>query len=113
MSARETVITRVSPLSAFRVALSLSLAGLVAWLVCVVVLYLGMDATGVWDNINSVIGGIGGEQAIGFGMVITAALLIGVITTVLLTALAPIVAMIYNATVGLAGGLEVTLEDLR
>lgn len=61
MAHREVVITKVAPMSAFRVGLALSLVGLVAWVICVAILYVGLDATGVWNNVNSVIGGVGGE----------------------------------------------------
>lgn len=111
MAARETAITRVSPLSAFRVALAMSLVGLVAWIVCVAILFFGMQAAGFWDQLNSVVAGVGGEQAIGFGMVISVAALLGAIGAILVTVLAPLVAVIYNSLVDLFGGLTVTLHE--
>ncbi|MGD7002510.1 DUF3566 domain-containing protein [Corynebacterium halotolerans] len=111
MAAREVAITRVSAVSAFRVALAMSLVGLVAWILCVAILYLGMQAAGIWDQLNSVVAGVGGEQAIGFGMVISIAALVGAIGAILVTVLAPLVAIIYNSLVDLFGGLTLTLQE--
>lgn len=113
MAQRELAVTQISPLSAFRVALVLSLAGLVAWLLCVVICYVGLDAAGVWRQVNSVIGGVGGERAVGFGMVVSFAALAGAAVAILVTVLAPLAAVIYNSTVDLFGGLVVTLRDER
>lgn len=111
--AREVEITRISPLAALRVALALSLVGLVAWILCVTVLYFGMDAAGVWSHINSIIGGIGAEQSVSFSLVISVAALGGAVVAFASTLLAPVVAVIYNATVDIFGGLRVSLADTR
>lgn len=111
MAERKVTVRNVSPLSAFRTALVLSLAGLVAWMICVALLYVGMDAAGVWDDLNSVIGGAGGEGTVTFGLIMSVAGLIGAIIAVLVSVLAPMVALIYNATVDLFGGLEIALLD--
>lgn len=111
MAERKVTVRNISPLSAFRTALVLSLAGLVAWMVCVILLYAGMAAAGVWENLNSVIGGAGGEGAVTFGLIMSLAGLVGAITAVLVSVLAPLVALIYNATVDLFGGIEIALAD--
>lgn len=111
MAQREVVLTRISPMSAFRVALALSLVALVAWVVCVAILYAALDLAGVWENVNAVIGGVGGDGIIGFGIVISLAALGGAVMALLATALAPIVAMIYNAVVDLFGGFVLEVQD--
>ncbi|AGF71028.1 DUF3566 domain-containing protein [Corynebacterium halotolerans] len=111
MAARDVAVTRISPLSAFRVGLAMSLVALVAWLLAVALLYSGMSAAGIWDQLNSLIGDIGGSQAITFGMVISFAALIGAIGAILMTVLAPLAAVVYNAIVDLFGGLTVTLRE--
>lgn len=113
MAQREIVITRISPMSAFRVALALSLVALVAWIVCVCILYAALDVAGVWENINAVIGGVGGDGIIGFGMVISLAALAGAVMALLATALAPVIAMIYNAVVDLFGGVVLEIRRIR
>ncbi|AKK07483.1 DUF3566 domain-containing protein [Corynebacterium testudinoris] len=111
MAKRDVAITRIAPLSAFRVALAMSLVGLVAWLLTVVLLYIGMDAAGVWDKANSLIGDVGADQVISFGLVISIAALLGAIWAILVTVLAPLGAIIYNAIVDLFGGIQMRLQE--
>ncbi len=111
MAARDVAVTRISPLSAFRVGLAMSLVGLVAWILAVALLYFGMSAAGIWDQLNSLIGDIGGDQPITFGMVLSFAALLGAIGAILTAVLAPLSAVIYNAVVDLFGGLTVTLRE--
>ncbi|WP_080792273.1 DUF3566 domain-containing protein [Corynebacterium pacaense] len=111
MATREVSITRISPLSAFKVTLAMSIIGLVAWIICVCVLYLGLGAAGVWQNLNDVIGGIGGEQAITFGLILSMSALMGAIAAISVSILAPLAAIIYNAIVDLFGGVALTLRE--
>ncbi|AHI21413.1 DUF3566 domain-containing protein [Corynebacterium vitaeruminis] len=111
MANRKVAIRYVSPLSAFKTALSLSLVGLAAWVICVVLLYFVMGAAGVWDNVNEIIGGVGGSQGITFGLVLSLASLIGAIGAIIVSVLAPLTAVVYNAIVDLFGGLVVSLSD--
>ncbi len=111
MASREYSITHINPMSAFRTAFALSIVGLCAWVLCTILLYLGMDIVGVWDQVNDVIGGVGGEQSIGFGMVISLSLLFGAIFAIIASALAPLIAIVYNAVYDLFGGVRVTLKE--
>ena len=61
--------------------------------------------------LNSLVGGVGGGFEVTFGVVISASALIGVIFAVLLTLLAPLMAVIYNAIVDVFGGLRVDLDN--
>ena len=111
MAATTVTVRKISPNSAFRVSLAMSLMGLLAWIVCVVLLYLALQLVGIWDTLNSVVTGVGGEGIIGFGMVLSGSALVGAACALTTTLLAPIVAIIYNATVDLFGGLVVELSD--
>ncbi|MCS5479991.1 DUF3566 domain-containing protein [Corynebacterium sp. YIM 101645] len=111
MATRVVSVTRVSPLSAFRVGLAMSLVGLAAWLIAVAVLYVGMGAAGIWDQLNSLLGDIGGDQAVTFGLVMSVAALLGAISAILTTVLAPLGAVVYNAIVDLFGGFQVTHQE--
>lgn len=108
---RYLAVRHVSPISAFKVVLAMSVIGLVAWLIAVAVLYFGMEVAGVWDSVNELIGGVGGDQAITFGVVMAAAALFGAIMAVLLAILAPLCAVVYNGTSELFGGLEIAVLD--
>jgi hypothetical protein len=111
MASREYNITRINPMSAFRTAFALSVVGLCAWVLCCILLYLGMDIVGVWDQINDVIGGVGGEGKIGFGTVLLFSLLIGIIFGIIFSITVPLIAIVYNAVYDLFGGLKVTLKE--
>lgn len=111
MAARELALTRISPQSAFRVALAFSLVGLVAWILATAILYISLDFVGVWDKFNSVVSGVGSEQVISFGMAMAISALVGAIGAIAMTILAPIMALIYNAVVDLFGGIVVTFHS--
>lgn len=111
MASREVSITRISPLATFRVALAMSIIGLVAWIICVSLLYFGLNAAGVWQNLNTVIGGVGAEQSITFGLVLSVSALLGAIAAITIAILAPLTAIIYNAIVDLFGGLRIQLQE--
>ena len=108
MATRKVTVHRISPMSMFRTALALSLAGLVAWILCVVILFLGMQLTGVLGRVND---GFGGGGFLSFGTVLSIAALIGAINALLVTVLAPIGAVLYNSFVDLFGGLVVDTKD--
>lgn len=112
MERRDVTIHHISPTSAFRVGLALSLVGLIAWLLAVCLLYIGLHQVGIWESVNSLVGGIGGGFEVTFGVVIAASALIGAIFAVLFTLLAPLMAVIYNAIVDVLGGLKVSLDDI-
>ena len=108
MATSKVTVHRISPMSMFRTALALSLAGLVAWILCVVILFLGMQLTGVLGRVND---GFGGGGFLSFGTVLSIAALIGAINALLVTVLAPIGAVLYNSFVDLFGGLVVETKD--
>ncbi|MDO5032179.1 DUF3566 domain-containing protein [Corynebacterium sp.] len=113
MVGRELTLARISPMSAFRVGLAMSLVGLVAWILAVCLLYVGLDQVGIWDSLNSLVGGVGGGFQVTFGVVLSMAALIGAIMAVLMTLLSPLLAVIYNAIVELFGGFKIRLSDAQ
>ena len=112
MWVEEYTVRRVSPLSAFRTGLALSLAGLAAWILTVTILYYGLDHFEIWDKLNQVIGGAGGDGVvtISYGAVLSVATLLGAATAIVTTIMSPLVAVIYNGLVDLFGGIRVVLE---
>ncbi|AWB80941.1 hypothetical protein C3B44_00060 [Corynebacterium yudongzhengii] len=110
MAERPVAVTHISPLSAFKVALAMSLIGLVAWLIAVTILYIGMEVAGIWDAANSLFADVGGTQAVGFGLVISIAALMGAIVAVLMAVLAPLAAVVYNGIASLFGGMLLHVE---
>lgn len=112
MSTRKIAIRRLSPLSAFKTALALSLAALAAWIICVVLLYVGLNVAGVWDKANEVIAGVGGEPVFTFGITVSLATLFGAILALIATVMAPLGAVIYNGVVDLFGGIVLVAYDV-
>lgn len=115
-------MVHIDPWSAVSTAFLLGVAVAVTLTVAFVVLYLFLTAMGLFDAIDRVLGDVTGTGALDAGIsstltlskVLVGSLLVGAFETVVLTALAGVFAFIYNATVHLSGGLDVTLaEDSR
>ena len=62
---------------------------------------------------DALIGDVGGENAVTFGVVMIAAALLGAVFAILMAILAPLAAVVYNAIVDLLGGFSVDLEEER
>jgi len=98
-------------------AFLLSLALGVTILAAAAALWFALDSAGVIDAITRTATEVGGESGasvtnfLDFGKIMGAALVVAGIETVLLTALCTIIAFLYNLSVVIGGGLEVTLTE--
>jgi len=112
-------VKRFDPWSVLKLSLVLGVAMFFVWLVAVGVLYTVLDGMGVWEKLNgtysSLVSGEGEgapvEPLISAGRVFGIAAILGAINIVLISALATVMAFIYNVSADLAGGLEVTLSE--
>jgi len=112
-------VSRVDPWSAMKMSFLLSVALGIAGVVMVSVLWMILAGMGVFDQVNSLVGQIiqDGENTfdimdfLGFGRVVSLAIVVGVIDVILLTALATLAAFLYNVSSSLVGGLQLTLTD--
>lgn len=111
-------LQRLEPWSVLKLSLVLSVAGFLAWMVAVGVLYGVLAGMGVWDQLNGTYSDLtsvnnpqGGAALISGGRVFGVALVIGLVNIVLMTALATIGSLIYNIATDLVGGVEVTLSE--
>ncbi|HEY2223613.1 MAG TPA: DUF3566 domain-containing protein [Actinomycetospora sp.] len=109
-------VKRFDPWSVLKLALVLGVALFFVWMFAVGVLYAVLDGMGVWAQLNgtyqdltSDTGGAG--QLITAGGVFGIAAIVGVVNTILFTALASVSAFIYNISADVAGGIEVTLSE--
>mgnify|MGYP003290160703 CR=1 FL=1 len=83
------------------------------------VLWMILAGMGVFDQVNGLVGQIiqDGENTfdimdfLGFGRVVSLAIVVGVIDVILMTALATLAAFLYNVSSSLVGGLQLTLTD--
>ena len=82
------------------------------------VLYLALDAMGVFGSVNKalqdMIGATGGDTTtlkVTAKGIIGGAALVGLVNVVLFTALATLSAFVYNVCADLVGGIELTLAE--
>lgn len=111
-------VSRVDPFSVFKISFLLSVAIGVATVVMVGVMWTVLAGMGVFDNINELLRTLDREGSsfnlmdyIGFGRVLSLSVLIGVIDVILMTAIATLLAFLYNICASLVGGLQLTLTD--
>jgi Transmembrane domain of unknown function (DUF3566) len=111
-------VKRLDPWSVLKLSAVVSLVLFVVLMVATAVLYLALDAMGVFNSINDSLaemvnsGGSSGDtfRVTAKGVLGTAAL-IGFVNMVLFTALATLAAFIYNVCADLVGGIELTLSE--
>jgi len=98
---------------------AVSLVLFIVVIVATSVLYLALDAMGVFDSVNGtltdMLSATGGQPGDTFkitakGVILTSGL-IGLVNVVLFTALATLAAFIYNVCADLVGGVELTLAE--
>ncbi|MDQ7907016.1 DUF3566 domain-containing protein [Phytohabitans sp. ZYX-F-186] len=112
-------VKRIDPWSVMKFSFAVSLVLFIVVIVATSVLYLALDAMGVFESVNSsltdLVSAGGGENASTFRItakgVIGTSALIGAVNVVLFTALATLGAFIYNVCADLVGGIELTLAE--
>jgi hypothetical protein len=115
-------LKRIDPWSVMKFSFAVSVVLFIVVVVATSVLYLALDAMGVWGEVNkslselvSASGGTGADTSSSFRItawgVIGTSMLIGAVNVVLFTALATLGAFIYNVCADLVGGVELTLAE--
>ena len=105
--------------SAFKISLVLSIALFFIWMVAIGILYLVLNALGVFSTVNDLFGQLGSAtgtsakaaNVVTPKLVFGGAAVIGAINVILMTALCTVATFIYNMCADLVGGLEVTLSE--
>ena len=113
------LISKVDPWSVLKMAFLLSVALGIVTVVAAIVLWTVLDLTGIFDQVDSLLGTLSGSEGGGFelkkvaslGQVASFATIIAVVNVVLLTALSMLSAVLYNISATLVGGVGVTLTD--
>lgn len=112
-------VTRVDPWSVMKTAFVLSLGIAVIIIVASMIIWLLLMLSGTFDSITQTVSDVGGSGSSGvdvagflsFGRVMGLVLLMAAFEIVLVSALATVIAAIYNVTVNFTGGAEVTLSE--
>lgn len=112
-------VTRVDPWSVMKTAFVLSLGIAIIIIVASMIIWLLLTLSGTFDSINQTISDVGGAGSssvdvagfVSFGRVIGMVLIVAAFEVVLTSALATVVAAIYNVTVNITGGVDVTLSE--
>jgi hypothetical protein len=113
-------VAKADPWSVMKVSFLLSIALGVCTIVAVAVLWMVMNAMGVFSAISGTVsqatesGEVGGfdlESFLSLPRVLLFTSVIAVIDVVLATALATLGAFVYNLSAGFVGGVEVTLAE--
>lgn len=113
-------LTRLDPWSVMKTAFLLSIAIGVVTIVSVMIVWSVLGAAGVWDSINATVADVVGteetsdfdvENYIGLSRVLGFTILVSAIDVVLITAIATLMAFLYNMAAALLGGIEVTLAE--
>ncbi|MCT9869556.1 DUF3566 domain-containing protein [Paenarthrobacter aurescens] len=113
------LISKVDPWSVLKMAFLLSVALGIVTVVAAIVLWTVLDLTGIFNQVDSLLGTLAGSEGSGFelkkiaslGQVASFATIIAVVNVVLLTALSMLSAVLYNISATLVGGVGVTLTD--
>ncbi len=113
------LVSKVDPWSVLKMAFLLSVALGIVTVVAAIVLWTVLDLTGIFDQVDSLLGTLAGSEGGGFelkkvaslGQVASFATIIAVVNVVLLTALSMLSAVLYNIAAALVGGIGVTLTD--
>ncbi|MET3919378.1 putative membrane protein [Arthrobacter sp. UYEF20] len=113
------LVSKVDPWSVLKMAFLLSVALGIVTVVAAIVLWTVLDLTGIFDQVDSLLGTLAGSEGGGFelkkvaslGQVASFATILAVINVVLLTALSMLSAVLYNISATLVGGIGVTLTD--
>ncbi|WP_055493940.1 DUF3566 domain-containing protein [Streptomyces sp. TP-A0356] len=113
-------VAKADPWSVMKVSFLLSIALGICTIVASAVLWMVMDAMGVFSTVGGTISeATGSNESNGFDLqsflslphVLIFTTIIAVIDVVLATALATLGAFIYNISAGFAGGIELTLAE--
>ncbi|WP_424212823.1 DUF3566 domain-containing protein [Streptomyces sp. BI20] len=113
-------VAKMDPWSVMKVSFLLSIALGICTIVAAAVLWMVMDAMGVFATVGGTISeATGSNESNGFDLqsflslprVLTFTSVIAVIDVVLMTALATLGSFIYNLSAGFVGGVELTLAE--
>lgn len=106
----QRTITYIEPVSALKMALIFNLALFAVWFVAMALIYIVLSVAGTWDRLDSLVGDLTSSDGFSAGMYFGGVIAIGLFEVVLFTLLAPVAALIYNASSSILGGVRIQLD---
>ena len=106
----QRTVTYIEPISALKMALIFNLALFAVWFVAMALIYIILGAAGTWDRLDSLVGDLTNSSGFSAGMYFGGVVALGLFEVVLFTLLAPIAALIYNASSSILGGVRIQLD---
>ena len=111
-------LTHVNAWSVAKVTFMLSIAGAIIEVLAAALVWLLLDAVGVFDQLNNIVSSTGlADDSLNLSSVFSLSTVLSVVTilaivgVVLVTLLATIIALLYNVISALVGGIHITLGD--
>lgn len=112
-------VARVDPWSVMKMSFLLSVALGIAGVILTAVLWMILSTMNVFTDVESVLQSLQTTTSdpfsikdyVGFGRVVSLSIVIGVIDVILMTAIATVMAFLYNICSALVGGVQLTLTD--
>ncbi|MBT1169804.1 MULTISPECIES: DUF3566 domain-containing protein [Bifidobacterium] len=111
-------LTRVDAWSVAKVSFLLSIAGAIIQVVAATIVWLLLDAVGVFGQITQIVSSTGLDadsfnlgNVLSLPTVVSAVTIFSIVEVVIITLLTTIVALIYNVVSTLVGGVHLTLGD--
>lgn len=112
-------VARVDPWSVMKMSFLLSVAIGIAGVILTSVLWMILSTMNVFNEVEALLQSLQNTTTdafsitsyVGFGRVVSLSIVIGVIDIILMTAIATVMAFLYNICSALVGGLQLTLTD--
>ena len=113
-------VARVDPWSVMKMSFLLSVAAGIAGVILTAVLWMILSTMNVFSDIEGVLQSLQStttgdafsiKDYVGFGRVVSLSIVIGVVDVILMTAIATVMAFLYNICSALVGGVQLTLTD--
>jgi hypothetical protein len=107
------VIHRVEPWTVLRFSILFYSSMLLVWLVAGVLLWAAAAATGIVDNLERFVEDLFALESfrVNSGLLLTSCVIGGLIVVLLATGANVLMAVIYNLTSDIVGGVEVTVRE--
>ena len=112
-------VARIDPWSVMKMSFLISVALGIAGVILTAVLWMILSTMNVFSDVEGVLASLQTTTAnpfsikdyVGFGRIVSLSIVIGVFDIILMTAIATVMAFLYNICSALVGGLQLTLTD--